>query len=91
MIKKKNLFGVIELLWKLFHENTVKKTSAIYCKFHMPLFLYQGKIDTMLAFGPEKFPVFNSTNDHIMFETRFLKIFIYYNNIYSAENIFRKN
>lgn len=35
----------------------------------------------MLAFGLEKFPVFNFTNDHIMFETRFLKIFIYYNNI----------
>ena len=62
-----------ELLWGLFHKNTIKKTSASYCRFYMLLFLDHRKIDTMLVLGPEEFPALSPTNDHIVFERRFLK------------------
>lgn len=45
LIKKENLFGVTELLWGLFYENSIKKNFSYYCKFHMLLFFDQGKID----------------------------------------------
>lgn len=58
----------------------------------MLLFLDQGKLGRYNAnLCPERCSALTSANDHIGFDTRFPKDHMYYDNIYSAENIFRKN